>query len=529
MYKKSIVLILLLWASAAYAAQPSAEAMYQNARRSFYALLASSEKMKERSNWRVVVNKFRIIATNRPRSSRGDDALYTVGLLYERMYKKFGDPKYKQGAVKSFQKVAARYPKSNLADDARRHIGDISFLEHDAKKAASEYRKAAQTRSSRNRTRSAGGNGSLASLANVKRYSRDGYTRLILYLTDRTAYRVEKIKNPDRVFIDLLDTKLGGGVPKTTRFGSGMASALRIAQNNSSVTRVVLDLSENNTRHTVSSLSNPFRIVIDLGRERASSGVTTPKKKAVKKSGKAAAAFTGYGTTTLRTIVIDAGHGGKDPGAIGPSGLKEKNVTLALSRKVRDALKRRCACRVLLTRNSDRFLELDERTVIANSLNADLFISIHANASRDRRAYGMETYFLSPARSRDEMETAARENMLALNSANEVENDLAYIMTDLNNTRKINDSVSLARSVQRSLVKGTRARYSRIKDKGVKQAMFYVLWRASMPSILVEAGFITNRTEERRLRDRAYISRMAESIADGVMNYSRTYTVARSD
>ena len=518
---KTLVLLLpLLWVYPSFAAQRSAESMYQDARKSYYALLSSPSKMKQRSAWNKVIRKFKIIVSNRPSSSRADDALYTVGLLYKKLSERTGAKADRDNAVKYFSGVISRYPKSNLADDAQRQIGDIRFEQRDTKRAKRAYRKTSRRKPSS--SRKAGG--SVATLTGLKRFSRDGYTRLILYLSNQTAYTVEKLKDPDRVFIDLLDTRAGRSIPKVKKYGDGMARAFRVAQNNSKVARVVLDLREKNTVYTVSSLRDPFRIVVDLGRSRRASAKATAPPRSARKAPPRAAARAGGGK--IRTIVIDPGHGGKDPGAIGPSGLREKNVTLAIARKLKKSLAKKCGCRVELTRNSDRYLELDERTVIANSLNADLFISIHVNASRNRSARGMETYFLSPARSKDELETAARENMLALKSSNEVENDLAYIMSDLSNTRKVNDSVTLAKSVQRSMVRTMRRGYAGVRDKGVKQAVFYVLWRASMPSVLVETGFITNRTEERRLRDSRYISRLAESIAGGVMKYSKTYMVA---
>jgi N-acetylmuramoyl-L-alanine amidase len=231
----------------------------------------------------------------------------------------------------------------------------------------------------------------------------------------------------------------------------------------------------------------------------------------------------------IRTIVLDPGHGGKDPGAIGPTGLKEKDIALDIAKRLKPILESRLKCKVYLTRTTDKFLELDERTMFANSVNADLFVSIHLNASRDRRARGVETYFLSPARSKDELETAARENMMALGSQDDIENDLAYIMSDMSNTQKVNDSSALAGSIQNNMTSALRRANIPVKDKGVKQAMFYVLWRASMPSALVETGFISNREEERRFKSSQYREDIAESIAAGLSSYGREYMVASAN
>lgn len=531
-------------------ASKKAELKYEEARRDFYTLFSSDEKRKDRKYWERVIARFDDISRLFPKTRQAADATYTVGLLYERLFKREGSEKDKDKALKNFEAVVTNYPQSTLVDDAQRHIGDIRFIEKKYGKAKSAYKKAKKSSAKVTKLEASTKKGisakskpkkkyndhdSVARLTSVESFARDGYTRVILNLSSPTAYRSKKLNKPGRVFIDLLDTRKDSKTPKVTHFAKGVASSLRIAQNQSSVTRVVIDLNEENTYHSVSALHEPFRIVIDVGRAKkkaraptriAKAKVKTKSKKTTAKKRVATRKTTKYKNSSIRTIVIDPGHGGKDPGAVGPTGLKEKTVTLAIAKKLKKELERRMRCRVILTRTWDRYLALDERTVIANSLNADLFISIHVNASRNRRAHGVETYFLSPARSKDELATASRENMLALKSGNTIENDLAYIMSDLTSTQKVNDSVSLAKNVQHAMIKKMRRSYSGVKDKGVKQAMFYVLWRATMPSILLETGFITNRSEERRLRSSRYISKLATSIADGVTGYSRTYLVA---
>ena len=528
----------------------SAERKYEKARRHFYALLASEEKLAKRHNWDRVITLFDKVSYLHPKSDRAPDALYTTGLLYERLFKRLGATKDKEKALLRFNAVISKYPKSSLVDDAQRHIGDIRFSERNYKKAKSAYKKAKRSvkpkinRKTKSPQKTAKKtvrveDESVSKLTGVESFGRSGYTRIILKLSSPTAYKAIRLKKPDRVFIDLLDTVKGSSTPKVIHFSKGIASSLRVAQNQSNVARVVIDLKESRSSHFVTALQNPFRIIVDVGRDNSAPAKkitkkTSPTRKVTKRAppikkpvrSERRAPVRKVSNNRIKTIVIDAGHGGKDPGAIGPTGLKEKHVTLAIAKKLKKALKKRMKCKVILTRTDDRYIALDERTVIANSHNADLFISIHVNASRNRKAYGLETYFLSPARSKDELATAARENMIAQKSGNTIENDLAYIMSDLSNTRKVNDSVSLAKSLQRSAVKGMRKNYRGIKNKGVKQAMFYVLWRATMPSVLLETGFISNRKEERRLRNPRYISRMADAIADGVTGYSRTYMVA---
>ena len=168
-----------------------------------------------------------------------------------------------------------------------------------------------------------------------------------------------------------------------------------------------------------------------------------------------------------------------------------------------------------MTRNSDRYLTLEERTAIANTKNADLFISIHANAARDKRAYGIETFFLNLATDNDAILVAARENATSTKNIS----DLESILSDLMQNAKINESSRLAVYVEKSVTRLLGNHYSRIRGKGVKQAPFYVLLGAQMPAILIETSFISNPRECRRLMSTAYQDRMSEAIVQGIKGY----------
>jgi len=231
------------------------------------------------------------------------------------------------------------------------------------------------------------------------------------------------------------------------------------------------------------------------------------------------------GFAGVRTIVVDAGHGGKDPGAMSKSGLKEKVITLDIAKRLARILKRECRCKIVLTRKKDVYISLNQRTAIANSVNADLFVSVHVNAATNGRANGIETFFLSPARSRRAMLIAARENMVKMRKSSAGMDDINFIFSDMVNTDKINQSNKMAGSVQNSLVHTVNGRY-KTKNLGVKRAMFYVLHGARMPSVLVEVGFISNRKEEKRLKSRTWRQRVAQGIALGVKRYSRSARVA---
>jgi N-acetylmuramoyl-L-alanine amidase len=217
----------------------------------------------------------------------------------------------------------------------------------------------------------------------------------------------------------------------------------------------------------------------------------------------------------LRRIVVDAGHGGRDPGAVGARGTKEKDVVLAMAKILAKKLEKDLGCEVIMTRTGNTFLQLEERTAIANKVKADLFISIHANASTNRRARGTETYYLDFSKNAKAVEVVARENKTSLKQVG----DLEMILLDLLANSKINESSRLAAEIQKSLV-GQLKKHYKVKNLGVKQGPFYVLLGATMPSVLVETAFLSNREEEKLLKNRKYQERTADAIVSAVRNYA---------
>lgn len=227
----------------------------------------------------------------------------------------------------------------------------------------------------------------------------------------------------------------------------------------------------------------------------------------------------------IRRIIVDAGHGGHDTGAIGPTGVREKEVTLAVARELATNLRAR-GYEVLLTRDSDVFLALDERTEAANRERGDLFISVHANAHPSSRQSGVETYSLNVASDRYAMRLAARENATLERSNSE----LQFLLADLATRANTVDSARLAREVQSSVVKGVSKKFGRPKDHGVKHALFYVLLGAKMPAVLVETAFLSNPAEEKKLASSAYQAALGRSIAEGVDRFvSRRQRLAQAE
>jgi N-acetylmuramoyl-L-alanine amidase len=214
-------------------------------------------------------------------------------------------------------------------------------------------------------------------------------------------------------------------------------------------------------------------------------------------------------------IVIDPGHGGHDTGTIGPNGLQEKDLVLEVGRRLGKLLETRLGAEVVYTRKDDTFIPLETRTAIANQQRADLFISIHANSSRDPAARGVETYYLNFTSSPEALEVAARENAVSEKSIYELQDLVKKIALK----EKIEESREFAGDVQQSLHGGLAAKSPAIRDRGVKKAPFIVLIGANMPSILAEISFVSNPTDEHRLETSEYRQRIAESLYHGIAKY----------
>jgi N-acetylmuramoyl-L-alanine amidase len=215
-------------------------------------------------------------------------------------------------------------------------------------------------------------------------------------------------------------------------------------------------------------------------------------------------------------IVIDAGHGGHDTGTIGPSGLREKDLVLDVALKLGKLLEDRLGAEVVYTRDDDTFIPLETRTAIANKEQADLFISIHANSSRDESARGVETYYLNFTSSADALEVAARENSVSEKSIHELQDLVKKIALK----EKIQESREFAADVQKSLYTGLNAKAPGLRNRGVKKAPFIVLIGANMPSILAEISFVSNPADEKRLKTGDYRQRVAESLYKGIAKYA---------
>jgi N-acetylmuramoyl-L-alanine amidase len=336
----------------------------------------------------------------------------------------------------------------------------------------------------------------------IRYWSSADYTRVVVDLSEPVEFSRNRLSNPDRLYFDLKNASIAKEIKTNLPVGDGILKTVRASQFNNMTVRVVLDIEEISEFKTF-IIDTPAKLVIDVyGKSR-----NTDRQDV---------------NLTKRRIVVDAGHGGHDPGAVGPKKLYEKDVVLDIALKLKKILSADPLNEVFLTREKDVFIPLEERTVIANKKNADLFVSIHANASPRRQAKGVETYLLNWTDDEEANRVAARENRISLKkmkAMNRQMDDVDTILSGLMREKWRDASVKLAHYIQRSLVSSLDNGYKSVSDHGVKQALFYVLFGAKMPSVLVEVSFISNPEEENLLSQDSYRMQIAKGIAHGLNTY----------
>ena len=360
------------------------------------------------------------------------------------------------------------------------------------------------------------GHGAPQKTVNIVRFRSELHTtRIVIETNGAVRYATGRLPKPERLYLDLRNARLAAKLSKRQfRVGDDRLRTIRIAQHRSGVVRVVLDL-RTVRDYSVFTLRTPFRIVIDLNGESAVPGAKPTAKPTAKSTQKSQP----KPSQQPLVLVIDAGHGGKDPGAVGPGGVQEKQVVLQVAKELRKIIRKNLPqYRVIMTREDDVFVSLKERTKIANTNRADVFISIHANASTRRNVRGIETWYLSfAANSKRAQRIAARENNMSTRQLSELE----AILRDLQETDRINQSALLAGMTQSSLVKHIGRYNSAVPNRGVDGAPFMVLLRTNMPSVLVEIGFVSNPKEAKQLRKRSYQKALAQGIYQGVHDFLR--------
>lgn len=342
-------------------------------------------------------------------------------------------------------------------------------------------------------------------LKQVRKEAKDDSLLIIAELSSPAEYTKGRLSNPERFYIDLKNTRISKGLKIDANGSDAFLRGIRVGQYNANTVRIVLDLQAGDFKFDISSQKLYPKLIIEIY-----SGVKNIHKPTTNNQG----------ISIKRKIVIDPGHGGHDPGAVGYNGLYEKNVVLDIALRVRDIMKQEDpSYEVILTRDSDIYIPLHKRAEIANMANADIFISIHANASYNRVAHGIETYILNWTDDEEAMKVAARENGISLKEMKQLRDELSIILASLESENKRDESIKVAGFIQRSLISGIMPEYFLDYDRGVKQALFYVLLGAKMPAALIEVGFISNLIEEKLLGNESYRLNIAKSIVSGIKSY----------
>ena len=480
-------------------------------------------------------------------------------------------------ARKTYEDFLKRYPRSPKKREVQEALAELALLQDNNSPAAAEPApktvetssdapplvveepRAAAPAHSGGKAASRPASAGIPRVRQIRAAANGDATRITIDLEDSVQYTSGRIANPDRIFFDLHAARLTQEVAHGNIHVEGsLLTAVRVAQNHNGVVRVVLDV--NGVKdYTASLTNNPSQLLIDLYASAAPPVRTAGNRKAGKSQAtqdsasndavanqqysklaapKATLASakpdlvhpastpqpTRDGQATLtRTlglkigrIVIDAGHGGHDTGTIGPTGLMEKDLCLDVALRLGKIIEQRLpGADVVYTRSDDTFVPLEERTNIANQAKADLFISIHANSSKDHAARGIETYYLNLKGSAEAMEVAAREN----STSQEGVHDLQDLIQRIAKTEKIDESKEFAEDVQDSLAKKIQKASKPVKNRGVRKAPFVVLIGADMPSILTEISFLSNPADEQLLKKPEQRQRVAEGLYQGVASY----------
>jgi N-acetylmuramoyl-L-alanine amidase len=365
-------------------------------------------------------------------------------------------------------------------------------------------------------------------IANIRYNTHPNFTRIVLDIGKLREYVPGEVRDQGKIFVDILQARLNPILQdKTFPVSTEYLKQVSISQKTVSTVRVAANVDFSRVDvYRIYHLFDPFRIVIDISPKMgpaapAAAGAAAPPKNAfAKPPDPAASGYTMVRSLGLgvRTIVLDPGHGGTDPGCLGKSGSREKDIVLDVAHALRKMLVEKGGLDVVLTRESDIFVPLENRTVIANQKRADLFVSIHANATRNRKRTGIEAFYLNFSPDPAVNETAARENATSAKNISEMKDIIQAIVRN----SKIQESKELAEKIHGGLLRSISVKYGPMNSLGVKGGPFWVLIGGEMPSMLVEISHLSNAQEEARLRSPAYRAVIVQGIYDGIMNYIRS-------
>jgi N-acetylmuramoyl-L-alanine amidase/putative methionine-R-sulfoxide reductase with GAF domain len=358
----------------------------------------------------------------------------------------------------------------------------------------------------------------------IRHWSSADSSTVVLDLEDQVQYEAHRIANPDRIYFDLHDTRLAAElIGKSIEIGDGLLNRVRVAQPVAGMTRIVLE-TKGNSNFSVSLEPNPYRLLVEVRKPGTAPKAVNlfPNAEAERKLLAIVVPPPTKEDLALRArvpkmrIVVDAGHGGWDLGTVGRRGLLEKDLVLEIATRLGKLLESRLGSDVIFTRPDDNYITLDDRAMIANQSQADLFVSVHANYSDLPSARGVETYYTNFFTAPGAKDAGLKDADARANSGTKPAPTLSA--TDLH--ERIEQSRRLAASVQRSLYGTLSIENPGLRDRGIKEAGFVVLTESAMPGILAEVSFVSSPTDEQKLRSDGYREEIAEALYKGIARYA---------
>jgi N-acetylmuramoyl-L-alanine amidase len=503
----------------------SSQKQYAVAKKKYQNLLYSKSKMKYRKNWMQAITGFQSVLKKYPKTQESYKSVFTLGRLFHKLGKRTGLSSDIDKALSYYHRLEAEYPAGWLTDDALYFAGQLyvsrkSYAEGRMafQKILTHYPKGdfvpkAQRQLKRKvlQVKKIPVRQPTVILKDLTFASSAKETRVVLQVDGAIKYAKKRLRNPDRVYFDFQNARWDDHIPDNISVEDGRVEQLRMTDTKGTPTRLVLDLDDQaKQKGAVRVSKNQLIIVVPNHKKKfvAVKAKSTKKKPVIHRVAKNSTSSKSKVNRKTPVVVLDAGHGGKDYGAKGAHGLFEKELNLRISKRVQKILLNRYHYKVIMTRKNDTFIELKDRGKIANKHDADLFVSIHANAAKRKSAKGIETYYLGSGSNEQARETAERENGDLVHSV--ADDAVQEILASLISTTKINDSSRLAAIVQRRLHKTMSKKFSGIQNLGVKEGPFFVLHDTNMPSILVEVEKWLAESIARGIHE--YLEEMAPSI-----------------
>lgn len=500
--KLATLFTVLLLAWTARAASVSADDAYHQAKADYQKLKGDAKRRAMRHHWHNVAKKFESVAAKFPKSERAPEALFNAAELSNELSRFSGRGEDRDAAKRHYRKLVDDWPQHRLSDDAALALARI-LADFDGDTAGARRVLEGAVKKSGDKK------GDITRLLAALPKPAQPVVAKAPPKVDAPTHKVTEVTEAIRRAISPLQQAAENEVVPASPSTHGRRLPPSRPEAHDEERDEVVEPADG----AVASLAERLRDVRvgARGPDADDAAAKSRFKKMAQAQEATELSLAQQLGLKVKRVVIDAGHGGHDTGAIGPKGTREKDVALAIAKKLASQLEQ-LGLEVLLTRDDDTFVTLEDRTRFANRHKGDLFISVHCNAAANKTTRGIETYTLNTSSNRYSIRLAARENATTERGVG----DLQYILADLATKANTGESAQLADRVQRELIRTLSQSYAGVKDLGTKEALFFVLLGAKMPSILVETSFLSHPEEEARLADDEYQQRVANAVAEAV-------------